>query len=371
MVDDQSDERLLYLLASGVTAAHKQISAGATLKVPYPCALQRALDQLTLRCVLAEAESRSEGESSWVPAGVPELLRWCEEPLGQWPMTIGGEDVAGDVLLDLGVPTRMCHEWALSTSDVEGEVFENSIVADVRRKCRAAGRQDSYVAFRRLVISTPVLTELELQELLMSSELRIVAEAVKECYPPAPAECRFGDRVVPCADCGNLLVRFRDDVWCLNDRCTRRSAPREGEALPLAQGVRWLAAPIRTFIAAPGRAELRLERDLSALGVKVELWPRFDTYDLMIEFPDEHVWAVDVKDWSNPVQLAKRLGPIPSDPTWDRAFYVPSREAVAATPGYLKTLRERSRTGLRRTGVTIVSERGLVHMAKERLATDA
>jgi hypothetical protein len=135
--------------------------------------------------------------------------------------------------------------------------------------------------------------------------------------------------------------------------------------------VRWLAAPIRTFIAAPGRAELRLERDLSALGVKVELWPRFDAYDLMIEFPDEHVWAVDVKDWSNPVQLAKQLGPIPSDPTWNRAFYVPSREAVAATPGYLKTLRERSRTRLRRTGVTIVSERGLLHMTMVRLAADA
>ncbi|MEU6190845.1 hypothetical protein [Nocardia sp. NPDC047038] len=135
--------------------------------------------------------------------------------------------------------------------------------------------------------------------------------------------------------------------------------------------MRWLAAPIRTFIAAPGRAELRLEQDLSALGVKVELWPRYDTYDLRIEFPDGHVWAVDVKDWSNPVQLAKQLGPIPSDPPWHRAFYIPSREAVAETPGYLKTLRERSRTGLRGTGVTIVSERGLVNMAKERLAADA
>ncbi|MDE1675181.1 hypothetical protein [Nocardia gipuzkoensis] len=371
MIDDRGDEQLLHLLASGVAAAHKQISAGATLKVPYPYALQRALDQLTLRRFLTEAGSGSEGGPSWVPAGVPELLRWCEHPLGRWPVPIGGEDVAGDVLLDLGAPTRMCHEWALSTSDVEGEVFENAIVADVRRKCRAAGRQDSYVAFRRLVISTPVLTELELQERLMSPELRILAEAVKECYPSAPAECRFSDRVVPCADCGNLLVRFRDDVWCVNDRCTRRSAPRQGEGLPLAQGVRWLAAPIRTFIAAPGRAELRLEQDLSALGVKVELWPRYDTYDLRIEFPDEHVWAVDVKDWSNPVQLAKQLGPIPSDPPWHRAFYIPSREAVAEKPGYLKTLRERSRTGLRGTGVTIVSERGLVNVAKERLAADA
>ncbi|MFI9412848.1 hypothetical protein [Nocardia gamkensis] len=61
MIDDRGDEQLLHLLASGVGAAHKQISAGATLKVQYPYALQRALDQLTLRRFLTEAGSGSEG----------------------------------------------------------------------------------------------------------------------------------------------------------------------------------------------------------------------------------------------------------------------------------------------------------------------
>ncbi|MBF6263590.1 hypothetical protein IU443_21985 [Nocardia farcinica] len=362
---------MIQLLASGIAAAHAEISSGAALKVPYPPALQRALDQLTLRCVLVGERTEPAEQPSWLPAGVPELLRWCERPLDQWPVPLGGSDAAGEVLLDLGAPTRMCHEWALPIPDVEGEAFENAIIADVRAKCQAAGRQDSYVAFRQLVISTPVLTELDLQEKLMTSELQIVAQSVQQCYPPVPAECRFGDRVLQCADCDNLLVRFREEMWCVNDRCTRQSTAREGGSLPLSQGVRWLAAPIRTFVAAPGRAELRLARELSRLGVDVELWPQYDTYDLRIVFPDQQVWAVDVKDWSNPVRLAKRLRAIPSDPEWHEAYYVPAREAVAATAGYLKTLRERSRAALRGTRVGILSEQGLLNKVKGRLETDA
>ena len=37
---------------------------------------------------------------------------------------------------------------------------------------------------------------------------------------------------------------------------------------------------VRQFVTGPGRAEVDLERRLCALGLRVEMWPGFDAYDL-------------------------------------------------------------------------------------------
>jgi hypothetical protein len=210
------------------------------------------------------------------------------------------------------------------------------------------------------VISAPVLTELEFQQKLMEPSLDIVGAVLKKCYPAAPLECQQHDLVTCCADCGNLLIGSPDGLTCVDDRCPRRGRVRAGRTLPVANGVRWLAAPLRAFVASPGRAELRLRDAVLKAGAEVELWPNFDAYDLRVVFPGGGAWAVDVKDWSSPVRLARRLKRLPSDPPWTQSFIVPAREAVAAWPAYLTTLRTRSRALLRAAGMAIVSERQLV-----------
>lgn len=67
MVQATDDEQIMSLLASGLVAAHQTVGSGAALRVPYPPALQRALERLTLRCLRAEVAP---------PAGLPELLSW-------------------------------------------------------------------------------------------------------------------------------------------------------------------------------------------------------------------------------------------------------------------------------------------------------
>jgi len=357
-VHHEEADLIISLLATGLIQAHRQVFYGAPLSVPYPPALQRGLDRLSLAAIRSRVPA---------PAGVPELVRWCHEPVRSWPVALGGEELAGEILMDLGVPTRACHEWAVDAADVESELFENEVIAGVRRVCRAAGRQDSYVAFRHLVISTPVLSELEFQQKLMDPALSVVASMLKQCYPVAPVECRHDDLVTCCADCGNLLVGSAAGLTCVDDRCTRKSAVRLGRSLPVAGGVRWLAAPVRTFVASPGRAELRLRDALLRLGADVELWPNFDAYDLRIVFPGDDVWAVDVKDWSNPVRLARRLHRIPPEPHWDLSFIVPAREAVAAWPGYISTLRTRSQGVRRGPGMAIVSEQQLTTRVRKKL----
>src|SRR5690349_431533 len=109
-------EVIVSLLASGLIQAHQRVAYGAPLLLPYPPALQRGLDRLSLLAIR---------RGVCPPAGVPELLRWCHEPIGSWPVAPVGEALAGEVLMDLGIPTRACQEWAVDAADVEGEIFEN------------------------------------------------------------------------------------------------------------------------------------------------------------------------------------------------------------------------------------------------------
>lgn len=356
--DHDEADLIVSLLATGLLQAHQRVFYGAPLSVPYPAALQRGLDRLTLLAIRSGVPA---------PAGVPDLVRWCHEPVRSWPVPLGGEALAGEVLMDLGVPTRACHEWAVDAVDVESEVFENEVIADVRQVCQAAGRQDSYVAFRHLVISAPVLTELEFQQKLMDPVLNVVATMLKQCYPAAPLECQHDDLVTCCEDCGNLLVGSADGLTCVDDRCPRKGRARRGQALPVVGGVRWLAGPVRAFVASPGRAELRLRDAVLRQGAEVELWPNFDAYDLRIVLPRGGAWAVDVKDWSNPVRLARRLKRLPREPSWDRSFIVPAREAVTAWPGYLATLRARSRGLCRGADMAIVSEQQLIAKVRKEI----
>jgi hypothetical protein len=357
MADGGEIDAILHLVASGVSAAHRRLANGDPLDLPYPSALQRGLDRLTLRCLRAAAAP---------PAGVPELLRWCHRPAAEWLPADAGHDETG-ALLEHGIPTRTCEEWAISSADVEAELFERSLIDGVRRTCRNAGDQESYVAFRELVTRRPVLTELEFRRLLIDRKYALIAEHLQMCYPAVPAECVVGGEVLPCADCGNLLVTSRSGLVCVSDRCPRPGPARAGQPLPAVEGIRWLASPVRNFIASPGRAELGL-RDALPRSVTVRLWPDFDATDLLVVFADGCRWAVDVKDWASPHLLARHLRPVPRSLEWERAFIVPSRSSVESRPGYLRDLRRQSRERLRNTGTEICSEQTLLAEVRRRAA---
>jgi len=115
----------------------------------------------------------------------------------------------------------------------------------------------------------------------------------------------------------------KGNLICAEERCRAKGVSEQGKAFPQKQQVLWLKRGLRRFIAAPGRAELRLAESLEKLGksrLKVELWPNFDSYDLRIVFNDGEAWAVDVKDWADPFLLGnkvKQKNPqIPNTPPW-------------------------------------------------------
>src|SRR5206468_2770815 len=122
---------------------------------PYPDALQKGLDKLTVRCL-------RQGIAP--PASLPDLLAWCRErPFSEWGLELGGEIAGpGDHLLNGSQPTAFCQEWAVDSGDVESEVIERRLLHSVIASCRQAGDQQGYVAFRKLLIEKPVLTTLQL-----------------------------------------------------------------------------------------------------------------------------------------------------------------------------------------------------------------
>ncbi|MEU8715046.1 hypothetical protein [Streptomyces sp. NPDC048663] len=321
-------ERLLRLVATGLVRLSQLRGPGDPV---YPDAVQAAYNQLVLGCL-------RQGEPA--PGSVPELARWAgEKPLAEWwPFGLPDEETGRLRLVDLdtGVPVQECLEWAVSAPDPAAEQVENELLGEALTLCRAAKDPDAYTAFRRLLIERPVLTGAEIALLGSDLDLALLHSTVKRCYEPVTAAHVRDGQCVTCAGCGCLLVPLRDGGYaCQLDRC-RREAVRVGRRVApgASGGLYHLTRPLRTFITGPGLAETGLEAELAGLGLPVEMWPRFDTYDLRITLPDGRVWAIDVKDRANPALLARGTTPLRTDPPYDRGLLVVPAYRFQERDGY-------------------------------------
>jgi REase associating with pPIWI_RE/pPIWI_RE three-gene island domain Y len=357
-VPDIDPALTLHLIASGVVAFADVTRDGRPAPVPYPMALQRGFDRLTVLCWMQQATP---------PASVPDLLAWCHRPLVTWPVDLTVLDIdPGDAFLDGGLLTRACEEWAVASPDPEAHVLERRLLGEVFDICMATGNQDAYVAFRRLLIEEPVLTAFDLLRRRSDPQLAALADQLRVAYQPAPLECVAGGDVLCCVACGNLLMRMRDGAMrCAEERCPESGASRPGRALRASEEVYWLRRDLRAFIAAPGRAELQLAKRLGEMGLAVELWPHFDAYDLRVTFGDGVSWAVDVKDWTNPVLLARRVSPIPTVPPWSRAYFVFPQERLRQTD-YVRAFKAHCTVLGDTPPVDAVSERRFVELVRGR-----
>ncbi|NER34208.1 MAG: hypothetical protein F6J93_09230 [Oscillatoria sp. SIO1A7] len=318
-----SDSELtLHLIATGVVKLYEAVKNGKAPSLPYPVELQRGLDRLVLVCL---------GRKEKPPQGVPDLLSWCRRPLAEWPLELPEDAGTGDKLLDGQSPTGICDEWAIASSDVEAELTQNKLLINVMEVCRPAKAPDSYVAFRRLLISEPVLTAFDLLKRCNDPLLERLDKQIHDAYELAPQSCALEGQFHCCSPCGNIMLRtVKGELICAEERCRVKGVAKAGRQIAQKEEVFWLKRGLRRFIAAPGLAELRLEEKLKKLGLEVELWPNFDSYDLRIVFADGEAWAIDVKDWANPFLLARKLSQkvsqqeplIPSNPPWSKAYFV-------------------------------------------------
>lgn len=331
------DELVLSLIATGLILLAEQVNRGEPFGYPYPKPLQRGMDKLAvLRLRRGQAP----------PLSITELIEWCQSPLQQWELELpDGVIGSHDCLLDGSRPTNVCESWACASADVEAELSESQYMKSLLEICQASRDPAMYTAFRRLLVERPVLGAMEFQVELANPAFHRLAEHLRAGYQEAPTTCLFEGYYLKCGTCGNLLVRTRKGTpTCENERCNIRAGGGP-ERIAGREQLVWLKRSLRRFIAAPGQAELRLFNALEARRLRVELWPQYDAYDLRIVFADGSAWAVDVKDWANPVLLARSVGHFPTEPVWSRAFYVFPDERRRERGDYARAFRNYCRFG--------------------------
>jgi pPIWI_RE three-gene island domain Y/REase associating with pPIWI_RE len=336
-----TDEVTVHLVATGLIKLVRDGGQGQSLCLPYVPDLQRGLNRLAVAALRRGVAP---------PQGIADLISWCKRPISEWPLDLPEDVVEGGArLLDEDLPTGFCDAWACATDDAEAEVTEQHVMLGALSVCQSARAPESYVAFRRLLIDRPVLTAFELQQCLIDPQVERLGDQIRAAYAAAPAAARADGLYYACAHCRNLLLRtVKGDLVCEDAGCRRtRRVVETGRSIDAREGVSWLIRGLRHFVAAPGRAELRLAERLRRLGVEVTLWPAYDRYDLRLLFPDGEAWAIDVKDWADPVVLARRLNergspPIPPEPSWTRAYFIFPDERRTERPDYVRAFVNRA-----------------------------
>lgn len=308
---------------------------------PYPQDLQLGYDRVVLAFIVG-------GKAGDVPDSIPEFYELCEQPFEEWGVEIDDEIDSSDSLLFLGEPTELTIELA--------EAFGGSVLSQEQTKIASVLLQHCqshpqgvqiYTKFRRFIIEHPVLSNQEFVEAKGYFGLGVgLSDLLDECYEPVPSCYELEENFYACPYCYALAGVNPQGQVIANSSCNRcppgrrlkRKVKLPSDCLKLKRG-------IERFWFYPGRAEIQLFKKLVDLGLEVELYPQCDRYDLRIKFADGEVWALDLKDYSNPYLLVRNLGdePIPSEPSWDVAYIVIPAERKKDRPAYLKELKSRWR----------------------------
>lgn len=355
-------ELTLHLIASGLLELYNHIERGGKLSAPYPAKLQRGLDRLaTIRL----------HKKQTIPESMVDLLNWCRQPLLEWGLDFEVNYFgANDCLLDGNFITTLCEDWARSGTDIEASLTEEHLMNRVFELCRSSSAPGTYTALRKLWIEKPILTALEFQQKRFDLVLAPVAEILDEAYIPISSSSFTNGQIACCPICGNALqvTTHGNQKMCENERCRAKVSRKKGLSFSEKDQPVWLIRALRRFVGAPGLAEVRLAQKLESLGLTVELWPNYDAYDLRVVFPDGKKWAIDVKDWADPILLARSVKPFKMDPLWDEAFFVFPDDRKVDRPKYLQLFIKHSQVLDNRVKAKFESElvRSAKHLLKER-----
>lgn len=323
------DELTLRQIAKGIVEYAQQMQKSRLF--PYPAALQLGVEKLQAICVMQNQPQ---------PQGVPDFVtNWAQHPLRDWPIEIDCPDEWNDAqFIEEQKPSGFCIELDGSYID-EAERIQREVMQEVFRK--SVQDPDLYVKFRRLLISCPVITKGE-RDIKSVLELKSLQKVVQDSYEQAPDSYKKNGKFYCCGHCSGLMYRTADNqLKCENKHCANKKKPPFPFQCDKDDEVLWLKKGLRYFIHRPGCAELRIEERLKQLGLEVTLYPDCDKYDLHIVFPDNTVWAVDVKFWESAYNLAKKVEPIPKLPhqPYHEAFFVFADEISSYGDEYIQEFR--------------------------------
>jgi hypothetical protein len=331
MEDGKGSEVFLYL-AGGLAEASRD-----HFQYPYPPVLRHALNVLSATMI-------RQGDA--LPPAMPDILWLFEQPVGEWwPGTLPeGIEPEFTLLYDATVD-----DWVwelLETHDLTASsgksllnfqaAIDQVAVRELRDFCRGNLEflEPVYVDVRCFLVRHPHATLAQLHHL--TSRLPIPSRLVMDLYETREAfenHAWFDGCFWKCPHCRGILNWFEGRPRCARHSVCGRLYPGYQGREPIEDDyplrLKW-RHHVRTCI--PGIPEVDLADELKKIARKnplleeVKLWPGVDRYDLYLRFSNKEVWAVDVKDYTSSITLAKRVKGQQlyrrGDLSWQRGFYV-------------------------------------------------
>ena len=341
-------ERILCLTAAGLS--HSQSDTNRALNspggwdLPWPSLLQQAHD-LVLFQLITDGVPNDQ-----LPHSIADFIGLCHRPLHGWGLGIpsgSGIDFADILLLVDGDLTADAQEWFKTGPFPYLEHFENAWFDRFLRACNvSAVPQQSYVAIREWMIRHPIVDQLEFLTFKQNHDLAL-GDVIEAAYEPVPRHFIQDGSALQCVHCGCPMYAS-PEPGCTRPDCRKQNLP-QGKPIPLPNEGRLLHPALLRFLMMPGRTELDLHDRLRKRGCEVSLWPGLDQYDLRVVLPNGRTFAVDVKDWKNPVLLSRsQKTELPTD-HWDEFWYVFPDERVRQQRDYVNLFKRSLPPALRKS----------------------
>lgn len=323
-------------------------------RYPFPFELQQAMNILALRL------------GPDFPKTFDGFLRLMETPPENWYTEEMPQGLDRRIsLLYQGQLTELVEDYLLSEEimglSVEHLIIhqENKTIQELLEKARLEYQQSlddgeaeeiesKYAATRRFIIENCFTYPTEIRRFVPYS----YREIIQQMYDPAieyDERLNFDNQYWECPVCGALNVDGDGQLSSVKPSACLRRCPsstgwrgleRDSKRLVLKLGLQR-----RTLI--PGKEEIRLfdwlrndVRPNTDYLQKIILYPGVDRYDIRLEFADGQAWAVDVKDYRDPLALGKQIKEPPSSFSfdqrlkWNRFFYVVPDYRQQDHPGY-------------------------------------
>lgn len=304
------------------------------------------------------------------------MLAACRLPLGEWPvrLALSGADLDQSLLEgdELSEFSEQASALAAKT-DVEAELVENQIFAQLLATAQANGRteeevQRAYVELRLMHIRNPVLSDLDVlrraQQMPAAGTSgephfkQLVHTAYRFQQAPGGAALRV------CGSCGNPMPGV--DRSCQVPGCQGSAVQK---SLRTVEGYWVQHRATRRFHHDPGLVEARIFDAINTLPkdlVRLEEYPGLDAWDGAVWFrqpgsDQAECWLFDAKDCVSATLLGRRF-------TCDRRLRAVHRFLVMAnhraTPAYFADL-GRELDG-RVNGVEVVDEDTFIRRVTKR-----
>ncbi|GAB2767505.1 restriction endonuclease-related protein [Amycolatopsis magusensis] len=360
MTTENEDEQVLGAVSTALVALD-ELGDLATFRMPYPPAVQRTMDRLTLHCLRRDARP---------PSSVPGLIRWgYDRPLGLWPLVLP-PDVYPEhgLLLDelSGAPTALCHEIALQAETANPFLEVSRQVKAMAALADEHDRAPEYRTLREVLADHLVLTNDGFNDVRFFASIRVLDDHLTAWYVPIGPGYEVDGEIHACAGCGGPLLPAGEDWWCEREECAIDGIVTPGarwdrDAQVLVQGDR----RHRQFVAGPGRAAQRFGAELAASGVEVEHWPVSGPGDLRVTTPAGRIRSAQLVDWHSPALLGRAIAASVAGHSADSMHWVVARYRTDADPAYLRIAREHATTAM------IFSEAGFTDLLHDEAGAHA